>query len=62
MINRILRDWLEKIGFKKEIEFCNKMHSEPRIPQLPQVLISKITDSYVNAYERITGLSFMKTY
>lgn len=59
---QILRDWLEKIGFKKELEICSKMHSEPRIPQLPQVLTSKITNSYINAYERITGLSFSKTY
>ncbi len=58
---QVLRDWLEKIGFKREVEECNKLNIKPNIPRLPSDLLSKISDRYISAYERITGLAFEKT-
>ena len=57
---QVLRDWLEEIGFKREVEECIKLNIKPKPPRLPSSLISKISDRYICAYERITGLRFEK--
>ena len=57
---QILRDWLEGIGFRQEVEKCNNSRLEPNIPKLPKEIIEKISQRYVDAYERITGATFSR--
>jgi len=57
---QILRDWLEGIGFRKEVEKCNNNRLEPNIPKLPKEIIEKISQRYVDAYERITRSTFSR--
>lgn len=57
---QILRDWLEEVGFKKEVENCNITNKIPVPPRLPTEVIDKITFRYMSAYERITKSSFKK--
>lgn len=58
---QILRDWLEQIGFKKNIDEYSKLGLKPEPPQLPYELINKISESYIYAYERITKSKFDKS-
>jgi len=58
---QVLRDWLVGIGFKQKVEDCRKSNTNPDIPRLPRNLISKISDKYVDAYQRITGRKFEKS-
>lgn len=58
---QVLRDWLVGIGFKQKVDECRKSYVNPTIPRLPKDLISKISDKYVSAYERITGKKFEKS-
>lgn len=58
---QVLRDWLVEIGFKEKVEECRKFNLDPILPRLPRSLISKVTDRYIEAYERITGLRFEKS-
>ena len=57
---QILRDWLQEIGFKQEVEKCNNKNAKPKIPKLPQTIIEKVSQRYIDAYERITRVSFNK--
>ena len=57
---QILRDWLEGIGFRKELEKCNNNNLKPSIPKLPEHIIEKVSKRYIDAYERITGATFTK--
>ena len=57
---QILRDWLEEIGFRQEVEKCNNSRLEPNIPKLPKEIIEKISQRYVDAYERITRATFSR--
>jgi phosphoribosylaminoimidazole-succinocarboxamide synthase len=57
---QILRDWLQEIGFKQEVEKCNNKNAKPKIPKLPQNIIEKVSQRYIDAYERITRVSFNK--
>jgi phosphoribosylaminoimidazole-succinocarboxamide synthase len=57
---QVLRDWLVEIGFKEKVEECRKCNLDPIVPRLPTSLISKVTDRYIEAYQRITGLTFEK--
>ena len=57
---QLLRDWLEEIGFRQEVEKCNNSRLEPNIPKLPKEIIEKISQRYVDAYERITGATFSR--
>jgi phosphoribosylaminoimidazole-succinocarboxamide synthase len=57
---QILRDWLEGIGFRQEVEKCNNSRLEPNIPKLPKEIIEKISQRYVDAYERITRATFSR--
>jgi phosphoribosylaminoimidazole-succinocarboxamide synthase len=58
---QILRDWLESIGFREEVEKCNNNNTVPDIPKLPQAIIEKVSQRYIDAYERITGSTFSKS-
>ena len=57
---QILRDWLEDIGFREEVEKCNNNNTVPDIPKLPQPIIEKVSQRYIDAYERITRSTFSK--
>lgn len=55
---QLLRDWLSKTGFKTAVEESRAKHNEVKIPELPSDLISQLSERYICAYERITGLKF----
>ena len=55
---QILRDWLEGIGFRQEVEKCNINRLKPNIPKLPKEIIEKVSERYIDAYERITRTTF----
>ncbi|CAN5735578.1 phosphoribosylaminoimidazolesuccinocarboxamide synthase [soil metagenome] len=57
---QILRDWLQQIGFREEVEKCSKNNTDPKIPNLPNDLIEKVSQRYIDAYERITRSTFTK--
>ena len=57
---QILRDWLDDIGFREEVEKCNNNNTVPDIPKLPQAIIEKVSQRYIDAYERITRSTFSK--
>ncbi|HXT83688.1 MAG TPA: phosphoribosylaminoimidazolesuccinocarboxamide synthase [Verrucomicrobiae bacterium] len=58
---QILRDWLDKSGFKHLIDQCTKDGKKPEPPLLPIDLINKISERYIEAYERITHSKFIKS-
>jgi phosphoribosylaminoimidazole-succinocarboxamide synthase len=58
---QILRDWLEDIGFRLELEKCSKKNTNPKIPKLPLGIIEKVSQRYIYAYENITRSSFSKS-
>lgn len=58
---QILRDWLDKSGFKCLINQCAKNGKKPEPPPLPINLINKISERYIKAYERITHSKFIKS-
>ncbi len=57
---QILRDWLERSGFKSLIDKCAKEGKKPTPPNLPADLINKISERYIDAFERITHSKFQK--
>jgi phosphoribosylaminoimidazole-succinocarboxamide synthase len=57
---QILRDWLIKIGFTKVIKDFAKEGRKPNPPQLPQDIINKISNRYIEVYEKITKMDFKK--
>jgi phosphoribosylaminoimidazole-succinocarboxamide synthase len=57
---QILRDWLVKTGFKKTIDDYSRQGKKPNPPPLPPGIVKKISDRYIEAYERITNLEFRK--
>jgi phosphoribosylaminoimidazole-succinocarboxamide synthase len=59
---QILRDWLERIGFRQEVERCNYNNLEPTIPKLPKDIIEKVSKRYIDAYERITKDTFTRQH
>jgi phosphoribosylaminoimidazole-succinocarboxamide synthase len=58
---QILRDWLEKTGFKKTVDDFSKQGKKPPAPSLPADIVHKISERYIEAYERITKTIFEKT-
>jgi phosphoribosylaminoimidazole-succinocarboxamide synthase len=57
---QILRDWLDKMGFKNSVDNHIKQGKKPDPPSLPKDIINKISDRYIQAYERITNIDFKK--
>lgn len=53
---QILRDWLTANGYQQKFEDARKLGIEPVAPSIPQEIISKMSDRYVDSYEIITGL------
>jgi len=58
---QILRDWLDKTGFKKTIDDFSKQGKKPKPPSLPTDIVNKISKRYIEAFERITKTKFEKT-
>ena len=54
---QILRDWLTANGYQKQFEDERNDGKEPTAPQIPSEIIETITNRYVVAYEKLTGLS-----
>ena len=53
---QILRDWLTANGYQQKFEDARKLGSEPVAPSIPEEIISKMSNRYVDSYEIITGL------
>ena len=54
---QILRDWLTANGYQKQFEDSRTNGNEPIAPQIPSEIIKTITERYVIAYEKLTGLT-----
>ena len=54
---QILRDWLTANGYQKQFEDERNDGKEPTAPQIPSEIIKTITERYVIAYEKLTGLT-----
>ena len=54
---QLLRDWLTEQGYQKQFDDARDAREEPAAPEIPQEIITKMTERYVTAYEKLTGLS-----
>ena len=54
---QLLRDWLTANGYQKQFDDARDAGEEPISPQIPSEIISKMTQRYVTAYEKISGKS-----
>ena len=54
---QLLRDWLAANGYQKQFDDERDAGREPVAPEIPAEIISKITERYVIAYEKLTGNS-----
>ncbi len=52
---QLLRDWLSANGFQKRFDDERNSGKEPVAPQIPEEIISKMTQRYIAAYEKLTG-------
>ena len=54
---QLLRDWLTANGYQKKFDDARDTGQEPIAPTIPEDIIAKMTQRYVTAYEKLTGLS-----
>lgn len=54
---QLLRDWLTANGYQKQFDDARDNGQEPIPPNIPSEIISKMTERYVTAYEKISGKS-----
>ena len=54
---QILRDWLTEHGYQKQFDDARNAGNVPIPPEIPQEIISKMTERYVTAYEKLSGQS-----
>ncbi len=54
---QLLRDWLTAEGYQKQFDDKRDVGEEPTPPEIPKEIIQKMTERYVAAFERTTGLS-----
>ena len=54
---QLLRDWLTVNGYQKQFDDERDAGREPVAPEIPAEIISKMTERYVTAYEKLTGHS-----
>ena len=52
---QLLRDWLTANGYQKQFDDARSEGKEPIPPEIPQEIITKMTERYVIAYEKLTG-------
>ena len=51
---QLLRDWLTENGYQKKFDAVRSSGNEPIAPPIPIDLISKMTQRYVTAYQKLT--------
>jgi phosphoribosylaminoimidazole-succinocarboxamide synthase len=51
---QLLRDWLIANGYQKQFDTARDNGEEPIPPEIPLEIISKMTERYITAYEKIT--------
>ena len=52
-----VRDWLEEIGYKDQLQQAHKQGRDaPSPPVVPKKLVDEISSRYITAYEKLTGL------
>ncbi|MCH7877130.1 MAG: phosphoribosylaminoimidazolesuccinocarboxamide synthase [Thaumarchaeota archaeon] len=54
---QLLRDWLTANGYEKQFDDARKIGKKPVAPEIPQEIITKMTERYVIAYEKLAGKS-----
>ncbi|MDC0159580.1 phosphoribosylaminoimidazolesuccinocarboxamide synthase [Candidatus Nitrosopelagicus sp.] len=54
---QLLRDWLTEHGYQKQFDDLRNSGQEPTAPIIPTVIVQKMTERYVAAYERTTCCS-----
>lgn len=54
---QLLRDWLTANGYQKQFDDDRDAGKEPTAPAIPEEIIQKMTQRYVTAYEKVTGLT-----
>ena len=54
---QLLRDWLTANGYQKQFDDDRDAGKEPTAPAIPEGIIQKMTQRYVTAYEKVTGLT-----
>jgi phosphoribosylaminoimidazole-succinocarboxamide synthase len=52
---QLLRDWLTENGYQEKFDNARSKGEEPIAPSIPSDIVSKMTQRYVTAYERLTG-------
>ena len=52
---QLLRDWLTENGYQEKFDNARSKGEEPIAPPIPSDIVSKMTQRYVTAYERLTG-------
>ncbi|MBL7001939.1 MAG: phosphoribosylaminoimidazolesuccinocarboxamide synthase [Nitrosopumilus sp.] len=54
---QLLRDWLTANGYQKQFNDARNIGQDPVAPEIPSEIITKMTERYVIAYEKLTGKS-----
>ncbi len=54
---QLLRDWLTANGYQKQFDDSRDRGEEPTAPQIPQEIITKMTQRYVTAFQKLSGTS-----
>ncbi len=52
---QLLRDWLTANGYQKQFDDARNAGKEPVAPDIPEEIITKMTQRYVISYEKLTG-------
>ena len=52
---QLLRDWLTDNGYQEKFDEARSSGHEPIAPSIPTDLISKMTQRYATAYQKLTG-------
>ncbi len=52
---QLLRDWLTANGYQKQFDDARNAGNEPVAPEIPSEIISKMTQRYITAYEKLSG-------
>lgn len=56
---QVIRDWLTTVGYKRSLDDARKSGARlPTPPELPEDLVSEVSNRYVSAYEKLTGRKF----
>jgi phosphoribosylaminoimidazole-succinocarboxamide synthase len=55
---QLLRDWLTANGYQKQFDDARDDGQDPNAPEIPQEIISKMTQRYVTAFEKLSKTSF----